>query len=83
MPCLKSNVVGGEVPVAEIDGEVELPQERKRGKRLIVVRGSDGREVEHVIPPGKPLPPHVANLKLHPDLLKLHMIKAEDYRTLQ
>jgi hypothetical protein len=35
------------------------------------------------IPPGKPLPPHVANLKLHPDLLKLHMIKAEDYRTLQ
>ena len=44
--------------VAEIDGEVELSAEKKRGKRVIIVRGSDGTEVEHVIPHGKPLMVH-------------------------
>ena len=36
--------------VAEIDGEVELVPERKRGKRVIIVRGVDGTEKEHIIP---------------------------------
>ena len=44
--------------VAEIDGEVELSGEKKRGKRVIIVRGSDGTEVEHIIPHGKPLMVH-------------------------
>ena len=44
--------------VAEIDGEVELSAEKKRGKRVIIVRGSDGTEVEHIIPHGKPLMVH-------------------------
>lgn len=47
--------------IAEIDGIVELPQERKRGKRLIIVRAPDGSEKEHVIPPGKPLLVHAGD----------------------
>jgi DNA-directed RNA polymerase subunit beta' len=46
--------------LAEIDGEVELVAEKKRGKRIIIVRGEDGTEVEHVIPPGKQLLVHAA-----------------------
>jgi DNA-directed RNA polymerase subunit beta' len=48
--------------VAEIDGEVELLAEKKRGKRIIVVRGQDGTEVEHVIPHGKPLFVHSGDI---------------------
>lgn len=44
--------------IAEIDGTVELVAEKKRGKRLINVRGADGTEVEHVIPHGKQLLVH-------------------------
>jgi len=44
--------------IAEIDGEVELVAEKKRGKRIIIVRGDDGTEVEHVIPHGKQLLVH-------------------------
>ena len=44
--------------IAEIDGEVELVAEKKRGKRIIIVRGDDGTEVEHIIPHGKPLLVH-------------------------
>ena len=44
--------------IAEIDGEVELVAEKKRGKRIIIVRGEDGTEVEHVIPHGKQLLVH-------------------------
>jgi DNA-directed RNA polymerase subunit beta' len=44
--------------VAEIDGEVELPAEKKRGKRIVLVKGADGSEVEHVIPHGKDLQVH-------------------------
>jgi DNA-directed RNA polymerase subunit beta' len=44
--------------VAEIDGEVELPAEKKRGKRIVIVKGADGSEVEHVIPHGKDLQVH-------------------------
>ena len=40
--------------IAEIDGEVELLQEKRRGKRVVVVRNKEsGMEVEHTLPPGK------------------------------
>lgn len=41
--------------IAEIDGEVEILREKKRGKQIIIIRGEDGTEVEHIIPPGKQL----------------------------
>ena len=44
--------------VAEIGGEVELMAEKKRGKRIVMIRGQDGTEVEHVIPHGKALLVH-------------------------
>jgi len=44
--------------IAEIDGVVELGAERKRGKRIIIVRAEDGTEVEHAIPHGKQLLVH-------------------------
>lgn len=44
--------------IAEIDGEVELVAEKKRGKRVIVVRGAGGFDVEHSIPHGKQLLVH-------------------------
>jgi len=44
--------------IAEIEGEVELAPEKKRGKRVVIVRGDDGTEVEHLIPPGKQLLVH-------------------------
>ena len=48
--------------VAEIDGEVELLAEKKRGKRIVVVRGKDGTEIEHVIPHGKQLLVHQGDI---------------------
>ena len=39
--------------VAEVDGEVELLNERKRGKRTIIVRSESGIEREHLVPAGK------------------------------
>ena len=44
--------------VAKIDGEVELVAEKKRGKRIIIVRGPEGSEIEHVIPQGQQLLVH-------------------------
>ena len=44
--------------IAEIDGEVEILQEKKRGKRVIVVHGPDGTDVEHVVPHNKQLMVH-------------------------
>ena len=42
--------------IAEIDGEVELLQEKRRGKRVILIRNKEsGMEVEHTVPPGKRL----------------------------
>ena len=38
--------------MAEIDGVVDFG-ERKRGKRIIVLKGDSGQEVEHPIPQGK------------------------------
>jgi DNA-directed RNA polymerase subunit beta' len=39
--------------LAEIDGVVEILKEKKRGKRVIVVRNENGVEMEHLVPPGK------------------------------
>ncbi len=53
--------------VAEIDGEVEFLAEKKRGKRIVLIKGADATEVEHVIPHGK-------HLLVHPG----DMVKAGD-----
>jgi DNA-directed RNA polymerase subunit beta' len=55
--------------VAEIDGEVELVAKKIRGKRVIVVRGEDGTEVEHVIAHGKQLRVHAGDLVTAGDAL--------------
>uniref|UniRef100_A0A7C4LL22 DNA-directed RNA polymerase subunit beta' n=1 Tax=Schlesneria paludicola TaxID=360056 RepID=A0A7C4LL22_9PLAN len=44
--------------VAKIDGEVELVAEKKRGKRIIIVRGPNGAEAEHIMPQGQQLLVH-------------------------
>ena len=48
--------------IAEIDGEVEHSAERKRGKRVIIVHGPDGTDVEHVIPHGKAVLVHTGDI---------------------
>ncbi|MBA3316222.1 MAG: DNA-directed RNA polymerase subunit beta' [Planctomycetaceae bacterium] len=48
--------------IAEIDGEVELLKERKRGKRIVIVRSADGTEVEHVIPTGRQMLAHTGDV---------------------
>ena len=55
--------------LAEIDGEVELLAEKKRGKRIVVVRGKDGTEVEHSIPHGKQLLVHQSDIVIAGDAL--------------
>jgi DNA-directed RNA polymerase subunit beta' len=47
--------------ISEIDGEVEIVAEKKRGKRVINVKGS-GAEKEHVIPHGKHLRVHARDI---------------------
>ncbi|MFQ5732723.1 MAG: DNA-directed RNA polymerase subunit beta', partial [Planctomycetaceae bacterium] len=47
--------------IAEIDGEIEFVPERKRGKRIIIIRADDGTEVEQAIPHGKQLLVHAAD----------------------
>ena len=41
--------------LAEIDGIIEIMPEKKRGKLSMIVRNESGLEVEHLVPPGKPL----------------------------
>jgi DNA-directed RNA polymerase subunit beta' len=48
--------------IAEIDGEVDLVAEKKRGKRVIIVRAVDGTEREHIIPHGKHLRVHAKDV---------------------
>jgi len=48
--------------IAEIDGVVEFVPEKRRGKRLIVVRGSEGSVSEVAIPPGVPLLVHAGDI---------------------
>ncbi len=47
--------------IAEIDGEVEFVAEKKRGKRIIIVRSNEGTEIEHIIPHGKQLLVHAGD----------------------
>ena len=44
--------------IAEIDGRVELMEEKRRGKRTIIVRNESGIEREHLVPHGKYLRVH-------------------------
>ena len=39
--------------IAEVDGEVEILPEKKRGKTTVIVRSESGIEREHLIPTGK------------------------------
>ncbi len=48
--------------IAEIDGEIDLMAEKKRGKRVIIVRAPDGTEKEYIIPHGKHLRVHAKDL---------------------
>jgi DNA-directed RNA polymerase subunit beta' len=47
--------------IAEIDGEVEFVPEKRRGKRVIILRADNGTEVEHIIPHGKQLLVHAGD----------------------
>lgn len=55
--------------IAEIDGEIDLVPEKKRGKRIIIIRGEDGTEIEHIIPHGKQLLVHAKDLVTSGDAL--------------
>jgi DNA-directed RNA polymerase subunit beta' len=44
--------------IAEIDGRVELLEEKRRGKRTIIVRNESGIEREHLVPHGRYLRVH-------------------------
>ncbi len=47
--------------IAEIDGEVELLGEKRRGKRTIIVRSESGIEREHLVSHGKHLRVHAGD----------------------
>jgi DNA-directed RNA polymerase subunit beta' len=44
--------------IAEIDGHVELLEEKRRGKRTIIIKNESGIEREHLVPHGKYLRVH-------------------------
>ena len=44
--------------IAEIDGRVELKEEKRRGKRTIIVRNENGIERDHLVPHGRYLRVH-------------------------
>ena len=44
--------------IAEIDGRVELLEEKRRGKRTIIVKNESGIEREHLVPHGRYLRVH-------------------------
>src|SRR5690606_15391380 len=48
--------------IAVIDGVVELPAEKKRGKRVIIVKAEDGTENEHMVPHNKHLLVHAGDI---------------------
>ncbi|MEM9368995.1 MAG: DNA-directed RNA polymerase subunit beta' [Planctomycetota bacterium] len=48
--------------IAEVDGEVEILTERKRGKRSIIVRSESGIEREHLVPHGKHFLVHTGDI---------------------
>ena len=48
--------------IAEVDGEVEILPEKKRGKTTVLVRSESGIEREHLIPTGKHFLVHTGDL---------------------
>ena len=49
--------------ISEIDGEVDILKEKKRGKRVIVIKSpQEGVEKEHIIPHGKHLRVHAKDI---------------------
>ena len=48
--------------IAEVDGEVEILAEKKRGKRTIIVRSESGIEREHLVPHGKHFQVHSGDI---------------------
>jgi DNA-directed RNA polymerase subunit beta' len=48
--------------MAEIDGRVELTQDKRRGKRSIKIRSESGLEIEHLLPSGKRLLVHADDI---------------------
>ncbi|MCC9601250.1 DNA-directed RNA polymerase subunit beta' [Stieleria sp. JC731] len=48
--------------IAEIDGEVEILPEKKRGKTTLLVRSESGIEREHMIPTGKHFLVHTGDI---------------------
>jgi DNA-directed RNA polymerase subunit beta' len=48
--------------LAEIDGMVEIQQEKRRGKRTIVVKNESGVEREHLVPHGKRFLVHTGDI---------------------
>ena len=47
--------------ISEIDGIVEFVPDKRRGKRVILVKGDGGVECAHVVPPGVPLLVHAGD----------------------
>ena len=64
--------------IAEVDGVIEFVPEKKRGKRVIKVIAADGTEVEHIIPPGKPLLVHAGDEVRAGDALVRGPLKPHD-----
>ena len=48
--------------IAEVDGEVEILPEKKRGKTTVIVRSESGIEREHLIPTGKHFLVHTGDI---------------------
>ena len=64
--------------IAEVDGVIEFVPERKRNKRVIKVIAPDGTEVEHIIPPGKPVLVHAGDEVKAGDALVSGPLKPHD-----
>ena len=47
--------------IAEIDGKVEILEEKRRGKRIVIVRNEAGIEREHQVPHGKYMKVHTGS----------------------
>ena len=64
--------------IAEVGGVIEFVPEKKRGKRIVKVIAPDGSEVEHAIPPGKPLLVHAGDEVKAGDALVRGPLKPHD-----
>jgi DNA-directed RNA polymerase subunit beta' len=55
--------------IAEIDGTVEIAEEKKRGKHVVQIRGEDGTEFEHLLPHNKQMLVHTGDVVKSGDAL--------------